>query len=172
MWSLTEIITLNRTMILRFSNKEKTIQLKNLKTSKWTKKVPLILETQKMKTFNKLLWLIRFYNNNLKEISFIFQDTEKKIHMFLLGALKQKGLFNFFQNKWNSTNNSDFQRTGSLTHKFLVNTKFFKVFWNKDGEKCRYLKSKLIFQWILKKTILFTPTDLISLCWKTLSTTT
>lgn len=67
---------------------------------------------------------------------------------------------------------SESLKTGSCTPIFTTNTKCFRAFWPKDGDRCLWRRSRPSFQLTSKKTILFTPTGQISMSWKIWSTTT
>jgi len=67
--------------------------------------------------------------------------------------------------------NSDSPKTGLCIPTSITSTKFFRVFWDKGGDRCVWSRSRLSFQSTLKKMIPFTPIDQTSSFCKIWSTT-
>lgn len=151
---------------------------KSNRTSRWTKRTLPTSETLKIwkqntNTHKLQILVVRSRKKKKKKKTLIITQMLESNNLLLQSeTCGQRSSFSSFQNKFNLMSSSDSPKTGSSTQKYRDNTKFFRAFWNKDGEKCPFLKYKPTFLSISKKTTLFTPTGQTNSSWKMWWTTT
>lgn len=153
----------------------KKMKQKSNRTSRWTKRTLPTSETLKIwkqNTNTHKLQILVVRSRKKKKTLIITQMLESNNLLLQSETCGQRSSFSSFQNKFNLMSSSDSPKTGSSTQKYRDNTKFFRAFWNKDGEKCPFLKYKPTFLSISKKTTLFTPTGQTNSSWKMWWTTT